>query len=229
MLKRGIIYIIATPIGNLGDITLRALETLKSVDFIACEDGRVTRKLLSHFQIKKPLVSYHEHNEQRQAEILLAFVKQGRNIALVSDAGTPGISDPGFRIVKQAQREGVQVVSIPGPSALISALSISGLPTDSFVFLGFPSKKPGKRKKLFESVKEYPHSVIFYESPFRVLKSIRDMRETLGNREMFIARELTKKFEETFSGTTDQAIAWLEAKKSIKGEFVIIVGKNDAS
>lgn len=228
MEQEGALYIVATPIGNLGDITLRALETLKSVDIIAAEDMRVTRKLLSHYGIEKRLVNYREHNEIKQAEALVSLVREGKNIALVTDAGTPGISDPGFRIVKRAQQEGVKVVSIPGPSALIAALSISGLPTDSFVFFGFPSKKPGKRKKLFKSAGEYPHSVIFYESPFRVLKSVRDMRETLGNRDIFIARELTKKFEETFSGAIDRAIAWLEAKKSIKGEFVIIVGKSDA-
>ncbi|MBI4114675.1 MAG: 16S rRNA (cytidine(1402)-2'-O)-methyltransferase, partial [Candidatus Niyogibacteria bacterium] len=155
---QGALYVVSTPIGNLGDITFRALEMFKNVDYIACEDMRVTRKLLSHFQISKPLLSYREHNEQKQAEKILSLVKQGKNIALVSDAGTPTISDPGFRIVKQAREEGIAVISVPGPSAVIAALSISGLPTDSFLFLGFPPRKPGKKKNFFKSLKKYPYT-----------------------------------------------------------------------
>ncbi|MDP2669017.1 MAG: 16S rRNA (cytidine(1402)-2'-O)-methyltransferase [bacterium] len=225
MSDKGILYVVATPIGNLGDITLRALETLNGVDMIAAEDMRVTRKILSHYAISVKLVSYHEHNEKKQAGSLISLIRQGKNVALVSDAGTPGVSDPGFRIVKQAQQEGIQVVSIPGPSAVIAALSISGLPTDSFTFLGFSPRKSGKKKKFFETAAAYPHTCVVYESPFRVLDTLRVIRETMGARTLFIARELTKKFEETFYGEVSEALVWLEGKQAIKGEFVILIGK----
>lgn len=225
MSEKGMLYIVATPIGNLGDITLRAIETLKSVDGIAAEDMRVTRKILSHFGITNKLLSYREHNEERQTNALISLIHQGKNIALVSDAGTPGISDPGFRVVRRAQEEGISVVPVPGPSAVIAALSISGLPTDSFSFLGFPPRKPGKKRKFFEQSSLYPHTCIIYESPFRVLNTLLVIRETMGERNLFIGRELTKKFEETFYGKTSEALAWLEEKKAIKGEFVILIGK----
>ena len=225
MSANGVLYIVATPIGNLGDITLRAIETLKQVDVIAVEDMRVTRKLLSHFGITNRLIGYREHNEEKEAKGLISLIQQGKNVALVSDAGTPGVSDPGFRIVKQAQQEGIQVVSIPGPSAVIAALSISGLPTDGFTFLGFSPRKSGKKKKFFEIAATYPHTCVVYESPFRVLDTLRVIRETMGARAVFIARELTKKFEETFYGEVSEALVWLEGKQAIKGEFVILIGK----
>ncbi|PIR69311.1 MAG: 16S rRNA (cytidine(1402)-2'-O)-methyltransferase [Candidatus Niyogibacteria bacterium CG10_big_fil_rev_8_21_14_0_10_46_36] len=221
------LYVVATPIGNLGDITLRAIETLKEADVIAAEDMRVTRKILSHIGVSKQLISYREHNEEKQAKTIISLIRQGKNVALVSDAGTPGISDPGFRVVKQAQEEGVRVVSIPGPSALIASLSISGLPTDSFLFLGFPPRKAGQKKNFFRMVEAYEYTVIVYESPFRVKNTLEVIRETLGERRVFVARELTKKFEETFYGTAAEAVSWIGGKDAIKGEFVILIGKNN--
>src|SRR5919108_5645642 len=162
---KGKLYIVSTPIGNLEDITLRALRILKEVDLIACEDTRVTKKLLSHYQIQKPLTSYHEHNEKEKAEKLAALLESGKNIALVSDAGTPGVSDPGYRLVSLASEKGIEVISIPGASAAVAALSVSGLPTSSFAFFGFLPKSAKKRKEFLEAIREYHETLIFYESP----------------------------------------------------------------
>jgi len=222
----GKVYIVSTPIGNLEDFTLRALRILKEVDLIACEDTRVTKKLLSHYQIQKPLTSYHEHNEKEKAEELVALLESGKNIALVSDAGTPGVSDPGYRLVKLASEKGIEIIPVPGPSAAIAALSVSGLSTSSFAFFGFLPKSDKKMKDLLEDIIEYSQTLIFYESPNRVLKTLSNILATLGDRQVSVSRELTKMFEETLRGTVSKVIGALEGRKSIKGEFTIVVEGN---
>ncbi len=222
----GKLYIVSTPIGNLEDITLRALGILKEIDLIACEDTRVTKKLLSRYQIQNPLTSYHEHNEKEKAEELVTLLESGKNIALVSDAGTPGVSDPGYRLVKLASEKGVEVISIPGPSAAIAALSVSGLPTSSFAFFGFLPRSEKKRKEFLKEILEYPNTLIFYESPNKVLKTLSNILETLGDRQVSVSRELTKMFEENLRGTVSKVIGALGEKKSIKGEFTIVVEGN---
>jgi 16S rRNA (cytidine1402-2'-O)-methyltransferase len=227
---KGKLYIVSTPIGNLEDITLRAIRILKEVDLITCEDTRVTKKLLSQYQIHKPLTSYHEYNEREKAEELLSILEAGKNIALVSDAGTPGISDPGYRIVSLASENGIDVISIPGPSAAIAALSISGLPTSSFIFLGFLPKPDKKRRELLESVREYTQTLIFYESPNRIIETLKSVVETLGNRRVSVSREITKVFEETLRGKISHVIQILEQREGIKGEFTIALeGKTNES
>ena len=197
---KGKLYIVSTPIGNLEDITLRAIRILNEVDLIACEDTRVTKKLLSHYRIQKPLTTYHEHNEREKAVELLSLLEAGKNIAVVSDAGTPGISDPGYRLVSLASQKGIDVISIPGPSAAIAALSVSGLPTSSFIFFGFLPKSTKKRRELLESIKESTQTLVFYESPNRVIETLKNMFEILGDRQVSVSRELTKMFEETLRG-----------------------------
>ena len=220
---KGKLYIVSTPIGNLEDITLRALRVLKEVDLIACEDTRVTRKLLSHYQIQKPLTIYHEHNEKKKAEELLLLLEAGKNIAVVSDAGTPGISDPGYRLVNLASEKGIRAISIPGPSAAIAALSVSGLPTSSFTFFGFLPKSTKKRKEFLESIREYSQSLIFYESPNRVVETLKDIFEILGNRQISVSRELTKMFEETLRGKISEVLETLSQRQKFKGEFTITI------
>lgn len=209
-----------TPIGNLEDITLRALRILKEVDLIACEDTRRTRKLLSRYNIHTPLTSYFEHNKITKAEFLIRRLKEGKNIALVSDAGMPGISDPGYFIIQKVLKEDISIIPIPGPTALISSLVISGLPTDSFIFGGFlPSKKKARCDKLKELSFE-KRTIIFYEAPHRLVATLKDILETLGDREVSLTRELTKKFEETLRGSVSKAI---EQFTHPKGEFTIIL------
>ena len=220
--EKGTLYIVSTPIGNLDDITLRALKTLRHVDLIAAEDTRRTRKLLSHFDIHTPLVSYFEHNELKKLDKLLSHMKRGKEIALVSDAGTPGISDPGYRLVQQAIERGIPVIPIPGPSAVIAALSISGLPTDSFIFAGFLPKKGGKRRKLLEKLGDLDGTSILYESPHRLMRTLEDLLEVCGDRQIVITRELTKAFEETIRGSIREAINTLEGRR-IKGEVTIVL------
>ena len=217
------LYIVSTPIGNLQDITLRALNTLKEVDLIACEDTRTTKKLLLRYQINKPLTSYHEHNEIEKAKELLSMLQNGKSIALVTDAGTPGVSDPGFRIVKLASENGVQVVSIPGPSASIAALSISGLPTFGFAFFGFPPRQKKRLTEYLERLKDYPETLIFYESPRRVIKTLEAMVEVLGERNASLSREITKMYEETLRGTLSEIKELLQSRDSLKGEFTLVV------
>ncbi|HSE83261.1 MAG TPA: 16S rRNA (cytidine(1402)-2'-O)-methyltransferase [Thermodesulfobacteriota bacterium] len=226
----GKLYIVATPIGNLEDITLRALRILKEVDLIACEDTRVTKKLLSRYQIQKPLTSYHEHNEKEKAEELAALLELGENIALVSDAGTPGVSDPGYRLVSLAAEKGIEVISIPGATATVAALSVSGLPTSSFAYFGFLPKSDKKRKEFLKSIREHRETLIFYESPSRVLETLESIFETLRDRRISASRELTKMFEETLRGKVSSVIEILRGRKEIKGEFTIVVegmGDND--
>ena len=218
------LYIIGTPIGNLKDITLRALEVLKEVDLILCEDTRVTKKLLEHYQIKKPLLNYHQHSRLKKVNYILELLKQGKNLALVSDAGTPGISDPGNLLVYEAierLREKVEIIPIPGPSAATAAASISGFPMDKFLFLGFPPAKR-KRKKFFQEVIGSKYPVIFYESPYRIIKTLKELSSFIGDREIVVCREVTKKFETIYRGEIEEVIKEIE-KDIIKGEFVIIV------
>ena len=225
------LYIVSTPIGNLEDVTVRALGVLKEVDIIACEDTRVTKKLLSRYGISKPLVSYHEHNEIEKAKELLSVLKEGRSIALVSDAGTPGVSDPGYRLVKLASEQNIEVLALPGPSAAVSALSVSGLPTSSFAFFGFPPRTKKALTGFLDRIKSYPETLIFYESPKRVLKTLPVMSEVLGDRNVSLSRELTKLYEETLRGKASQIIDTLRERNTIKGEIVIVVeghsGKTD--
>lgn len=225
---KGKLYIVSTPIGNLEDITLRAIRILKEVDIIACEDTRVTKKLLSRYQIHKPLTTYHEHNEREKAEELLTILESGKNIALVSDAGTPGISDPGYRLVSLASEKGIEVISVPGPSAAIAALSISGLPTSSFTFLGFLPRSDKKRKEYLDSVREYTQTLILYESPNRIIDTLNSIFEILGNRRVSVSREITKVFEETLRGKISNVIQILKQRERVKGEFTIILeGKHN--
>ncbi len=222
----GSLYVVSTPIGNLEDISLRAIRILKEVDLIACEDTRNTRKLLSHYQIKKPLTSYHEHNEKEKAEELLGQLRAGTNIALVSDAGTPGISDPGFRLVKIASENGIGVISVPGPSAAVAALSISGLPTSSFSFFGFLPKTKNKKEQFLKEIKDLEQTLIFYESSRRVIDTLASIIEVFGDREISVSRELTKMFEETILGKISDVIERLRQKKELKGEFTFVVEGN---
>ncbi len=218
------LFIVGTPIGNLKDISERALETLRSVDAILCEDTRVTSKLLAAYDIRKPLVAYHQHADARRVNEILSMLEAGKSLALVTDAGTPSISDPGGNLVQAvAARLGVRVeiVPIPGPSALIAALSVSGFPADEFLFLGFPPHKKG-RKTFFTHVASQETTVVFYESTHRILKSLAELRAAIADRRVVVCRELTKLHETIYRGTTAQVTGGLQAD-SIKGEFVIVV------
>src|SRR5215475_8272320 len=218
----GTLYLVATPIGNLADITHRALQVLKDVDLIACEDTRHTNKLLNHYGITTKTISYHEHNEQQRASYLIEKLKEGSNIAVVSDAGTPSISDPGFRLVRAAIENDITVVPVPGPSALISALIAAGLPTDEFFFAGFlPSRTNARRTRLSE-LQSVPGTLIFYEAPHRLAAALKDALEVLGEREAVVARELTKLHEEIRRGRLSE-LAEHYAKEVPRGEIVLIV------
>lgn len=220
---KGKLYIVSTPIGNLEDMTFRAVRTLKEVDIIACEDTRITKKLLSHLNISKPLQSYHEHNEESKSREIVDELSAGKNIALVSDAGTPAISDPGYRLVKLASENRIEVLTIPGPSAAISAISVSGLPTSGFIFMGFLPKTAKKKNDTLEKIKHYPQTTVFYESPLRVLKTLGAILQVFGDRHCSVSRELTKIYEETIRGKLSEVIGILELKDKIKGEFTIVV------
>jgi 16S rRNA (cytidine1402-2'-O)-methyltransferase len=221
----GILYLVATPIGNLEDITYRAVRVLNEADVIACEDTRQTRKLLDHYGIQKPTVSYHEHNESERAEELAARLRGGAVIALVSDAGMPLVSDPGYRLVRAAVESGIPVTPIPGPSAALTALAASGLPTDAFHFAGFLPHKPGQRLKALDAIAEEQATVIFYEAPHRLLEALEAIDEVLGARRIVVARELTKLHEEFLRGTAAEIRATLEQRDSVKGEITILIGK----
>jgi len=216
------LYIISTPIGNLKDITLRALETLKSVDLIAAEDTRHTGILLKHYGIEKPLTSYFEHNQVSKAEYLLKVLKEGKDVALVTDAGTPGISDPGFHIIRLAGEQEIPMTVIPGPTAFVAALTLSGLPAHEFVFAGFlPVKSAARRRKLTELAAE-KRTIIVYESPYRLVKTLKDIADVLGNPAVVCARELTKKFEEVKKGPSAD-LAEFFSKARPRGEFVVLI------
>jgi 16S rRNA (cytidine1402-2'-O)-methyltransferase len=220
----GKLFIVATPIGNLDDITFRAVETLRQADLIACEDTRQTRKLLDHYGIARPLLSYHDYNERGRSEQLLAELLAGRSIALVSDAGTPLIADPGYRLVHAARLAGVPVSPIPGPSALAAALSASGLPTDAFAFAGFLPPRSSQRRKTLENWKPLQATLVFYETPHRILEALADIDAVLGPRPIALARELTKIHEEFLTGTAIELHTALAARPSVKGEFVLVIG-----
>lgn len=224
------LYLVATPIGNLEDISLRALRVLKEVDLIACEDTRQTQKLLNHYGIEKRTVSYHEHNEMTRAAELITDVEGGASIALVSDAGMPGISDPGFRLVTLAIRHHVPVVPIPGASAFLAALVASGLPTDSFRFSGFLPPKRGKRREIFENILASSRTQVFYEAPHRLIETMEDLVQVLGlNRQVVIAREVTKVYEEFIRGRSGEILEKLKTRGEIKGEITLLVGKSEDS
>lgn len=217
----GTLYVIATPIGNLGDITLRALDTLRQVDLIACEDSRVTKKLLNKYQIKTPTTSYHQHSRDNKIAFLVDRLKGGSDIALTTDAGTPGIQDPGGKLVQAARRADINIVPIPGPAALTTALSMAGIPADSFYFIGFLPKKKG-RQTLFKNLGNLTVPLVIYEAPTRIIKTLGDIHTHLGNRKIITARELTKKFEELHEGFASELIEHYHQRKP-RGEFVIIV------
>jgi len=222
----GTLYLVATPIGNLADITHRALQILKDVDLIACEDTRHTQKLLQHYGINTKTVSYHEHNEQQRTAQLVDQLMQGSDIAVVSDAGTPSISDPGFRLVRAAIESDVPVVPVPGPSALISALIATGLPTDEFFFAGFlPSRSNARRTRLNE-LRAVPGTLIFYEAPHRLATTLRDAYEILGERDAAVARELTKFYEEIKRGRLSELSSYFEDNDKARGEIVVLIDRN---
>jgi 16S rRNA (cytidine1402-2'-O)-methyltransferase len=222
----GTLYLVATPIGNLKDITLRAIDVLRDVDVIACEDTRHTRKLLTSLDIGKKLISYHEHNEAERAAEIVEFLSSGKNIAIVSDAGTPGINDPGYRVVRAAADSGFNVVPVPGPAAFVNATVVSGLPTDSLFFGGFlPSKKQARQKRLKE-IRNIPATLVFYETPHRLLRSLEDCIEILGDRNASVSRELTKLHEETVRGKLVDIRSHFETNAP-RGEFVICIGQGE--
>jgi 16S rRNA (cytidine1402-2'-O)-methyltransferase len=224
------LYLVATPIGNLEDITLRALRVLKEADLIACEDTRQTQKLLNHYAISSRTTSYHEHNEMTRAAELVVELEQGARIALVTDAGMPGISDPGFRLISLAIRHHVPVVPVPGPAAFLAALVASGLPTDSFRFSGFLPAKHGQRRQVLESIRESPRTQVFYEAPHRIKEALQDVVETLGaERHVVMAREVTKIHEEFLRGRAGDVLQILNARGEVKGEITLLIGKAEAS
>jgi len=221
----GKLYLVATPIGNLEDITYRAVRVLGEVELIACEDTRQTRKLLYHYGIAKPTISYHDHNEAQRAAELAQRMQSGASVALVSDAGMPLVSDPGYRLVRAAIEAGIPVEPLPGPSAALAALAASGLPTDRFLFAGFLPAKAGQRARALEALKEEPATLIFYEAPHRMLEALGAIAEVLGPRPVVVARELTKMHEEFLRGTAVEIQAQLAARGSMKGESTLLVGK----
>lgn len=222
----GCLYVVATPIGNLEDITMRALRILKEADVIACEDTRQTLKLLSHFDIQKRLVSYHEHNEIMRASELIIELEQGAQVALVSDAGTPAISDPGHRLVSLALRHGIKVVPVPGASAFVAALAASGMATEQFLFIGFLPSRQSERRKALRGLAEEPRTLVLYEAPHRLLDSLEDALEILGNRPAVIAREVTKIYEEFLRNHLEGLVETVR-QKAPRGEVTIIIGTSD--
>jgi 16S rRNA (cytidine1402-2'-O)-methyltransferase len=218
----GVLYLVSTPIGNLEDITLRALRVLKEVDLVVAEDTRHTGILLKHYKLQKRLISYHDFNKKKKAPLLIKYLKENKSVAVTSDAGTPGISDPGYYLVQLAIQNDITVVPIPGASAFLSALIVSGLPTDKFAFEGFLPAKAGKRRKRLKQLTEEQRTLIFYESPHRFAKTLDDISEIFGQRRLAVARELTKKFEEILRGTP-QVIKKSLGERKIKGELVILM------
>ena len=223
------LFIVSTPIGNLGDMSLRAIETLRSVDFIVSEDTRKTGVLLKHFDIHKPQISFREDNEKRTIPKLMGLLNTGKDVAIVSDAGTPSVSDPGFTLVRECLASNIEMTAIPGPTALITALVLSGLPVHSFTFRGFPPRKSGPRRRWLEIDQNSPHTLIFYESPYRLKAFLKDALEVFGNRSATIANDLTKKFETIYRGSLSELTDRFE-KEAILGEYcVVIAGKTGPS
>jgi 16S rRNA (cytidine1402-2'-O)-methyltransferase len=219
----GTLYVVATPLGNLEDVTLRSLRVLREAALVACEDTRRTATLLRAHGIATPTTSYFEHNERWKGERILAALREGRDVALVSDAGTPGISDPGYRLVRDARAEAIPVVPVPGPSAAVAALSVSGLPTDRFLFVGFLPSRGGARREALRALAAARETLVVYESPLRVVAALEDMREMFGDREAFLCREATKLHEEYVRGRLSELCALLAARASVKGEIVLVV------
>jgi 16S rRNA (cytidine1402-2'-O)-methyltransferase len=219
----GTLYLVGTPIGNVEDLTPRAQRLLGAVDVIAAEDTRHTKGLLDRFGIRRPMLSYHDHNKSARTPELIDRLREGASVAVVSDAGSPGISDPAFTLVRAAVEAGVAVIPVPGPSSAICALEVSGLPTDRFAFEGFLPRKPGKRRARIEQLREDPRTLIFFESPHRLKSALADLSAVLGNRPASLSRELTKKFEETRRGPLHDLLSWVEASPP-RGEFVLVVG-----
>jgi len=224
----GKLYVVGTPIGNLEDITLRAIRTLQEDGLIACEDTRRTQKLLNAYKIQTPTVSYHEHNEMTRAPELIIQMEEGSSIALVTDAGMPVVSDPGFRLVHLAVRHSIPVIPVPGASAFVAALAASGLPVDKFRFFGFLPSKKGERRKALEEIKDATRTLIFYESPHRLLEMLKDAREILGEREIVVAREVTKVHEEFVRGTIGTALEYWK-RRPVKGELTVLIGQPAAT
>jgi 16S rRNA (cytidine1402-2'-O)-methyltransferase len=218
----GKVYLVPTPIGNMGDLTGRAIEVLSQVDIIACEDTRVSGRLLKKLEIKKKLISYHDFNEARRAEVLLKAVRDGNDVAIITDAGSPGISDPAYRVVRAAIDNGLKVIALPGPCAIIPALTASGLPTDRFFFEGFLPNRSAARRHRLERLADLEHTLVFFESPHRVQKTLDDMREVLGNRQACLAREITKKFEQLIRGELSSIREQLRGR-TVRGEIVLVV------
>lgn len=218
----GALYIVATPIGNLEDITLRALRVLKEADIVAAEDTRHTHKLLTHFGIHAHLTSYHDHNKAYKAPVLIERMKGGATVALVTDAGTPLISDPGYLLVTEARREGLSVVPVPGPTAVAALLSVGGLPTDAYTFLGYLSNRSAARRRKLEEFRDHPYTLVLFESPHRLLKCLADILEVLGDRQVTVGRELTKQHEEVVSGPVSEMLARFSGGK-VLGEFTLLV------
>tara|TARA_B100001564_G_C20616265_1_gene660056 strand:- start:653 stop:1345 length:693 start_codon:yes stop_codon:yes gene_type:complete len=225
MSNRGKLFVVATPIGNLQDISFRAVETLKKVNCIFAEDTRTSKKLINHYDIDTKLYSYHDHSSEKEIARLLDILKDHKDVALISDAGTPTISDPGYSLIRQCINEGIDVIPIPGASALTAAISASGLPSDAFTFIGFLPTKKGRKKKI-SSLENLDMTIVLFESPHRLIKTLNQLKEALGERPIVVARELTKLYEEIIRGNFSSAIEFFEAKK-IKGEIVIMIGKND--
>jgi 16S rRNA (cytidine1402-2'-O)-methyltransferase len=220
--EKGRLYLVSTPIGNLDDITLRAIKVLRRVDLIAAEDTRRARRLLARYRAKTPLTSFFEHNELTKKEALVKRLVGGHDIALISDAGTPGVSDPGFRLIQRAIEKGIEVIPIPGPSAHVAALVVSGLPTDSFHFFGFLPPKGAKRKKRIEEIKELRGTIILYESPHRIIRTLQDIHDCCGDRQVVVARELTKMYEEVIRGRVAEVLKGLKERK-MRGEITLVV------
>ena len=225
MSNRGKLFVVATPIGNLQDISFRAVETLKKVNCIFAEDTRTSKKLINYYDIDTKLYSYHDHSSEKEIARLLDILKDHKVVALISDAGTPTISDPGYSLIRQCINEGIDVIPIPGASALTAAISASGLPSDAFTFIGFLPTKKGRKKKI-SSLENLDMTIVLFESPHRLIKTLNQLKEALGERPIVVARELTKLYEEIIRGNFSSAIEFFEAKK-IKGEIVIMIGKND--
>jgi len=221
--KYGTLYVVSTPIGNLEDITLRALRVLKSVDIIAAENVAHTRGLCEHYGIKTRLASYHQHNQKAKAPVLIERLKSGQDTAIVTDAGTPGISDPGVFLINRAAEEDIKVTPIPGPAAVVAALSVSGLPTEEFIFLGFLPNRSGKRKQLLTRLMSDPRTMVFFEAPHRIKAMLTDLKDILGNRQMVMLREMTKIFEEVKRGTVSSILEHLTPDR-VRGEFTLVVG-----
>ena len=218
------LYLVPTPLGNLGDITVRSIEVLKMVDIVFCEDTRVTKELLKHFKIIKKLASCHEYNESNMIEEAKKYLDEGQNIALVTDQGTPIISDPGYKVVSSLMKAGYDVISLPGPTAFVPALTVSGLPPQPFLFYGFLNSKKGLREKELKNIQNYPYTMIFYEAPHRIDEMLQSLLEIFGNRRISISREISKMYEEIYQGTIEEVQT--EIKDGIKGEIVVVVEGN---